>query len=146
MVLLVQKEVAERVCAKPGDMSTLSVSVQLYGKPEIIDIVKKESFFPSPKVDSAILKISDIQDPFDSLSLAQDDTKILSKEFFRLVHIGFASRRKTLVNNLSAGYRIPKEEASDIIKTIGLSDTVRAQELSIKNWRKLCQKMSQSHN
>lgn len=146
MVLLVQKEVAERICAQPGAMSVLSVSVQLFGKPEIVGIVKKESFFPSPKIDSAILKISDIRDPFDSLSLAQDDTKILSKQFFRTVKIGFASRRKTLANNLSAGYHIGKEEASDIIKTIGLSDKVRAQELSIKNWRELCQEMEQNHN
>ncbi|MFA4995959.1 MAG: 16S rRNA (adenine(1518)-N(6)/adenine(1519)-N(6))-dimethyltransferase RsmA [Patescibacteria group bacterium] len=142
IVLLVQKEVAERICAKAGGMSVLSVSVQLYGKPEIVGIVPKESFFPSPKVDSAILKISDIQDPFDSLSLAQDDTRNLSKSFFRCVHIGFASRRKTLVNNLSAGYHIDKKKASDIINAIGLSDSVRAQELSIEDWEKLAQKMN----
>jgi 16S rRNA (adenine1518-N6/adenine1519-N6)-dimethyltransferase len=140
MVLLVQKEVAERVCAsprlaeqgdrrgKPGEMSTLSVSVQLYGEPEIVGIVKKDSFFPLPKVDSAILRIT-VDDKPSAISN--------EKSFFRLVHIGFASRRKTLVNNLSAGCHIPKEEASDIIKKAGLSENTRAQELSIEEWKKL---------
>ncbi|MCL5410643.1 MAG: 16S rRNA (adenine(1518)-N(6)/adenine(1519)-N(6))-dimethyltransferase RsmA [Patescibacteria group bacterium] len=130
IVLLVQKEVAERICAKPGEMSVLSVSVQLYGKPEIVGIVPKESFFPSPKVDSAILKI-----------VLSSQLPVLSSEeerpFFRLVHIGFASRRKTLANNLSAGYLITKKTASDIIRQIGFSENVRAQELSIENWKKL---------
>jgi len=129
MVLLVQKEVAERVCAKPGDMSVLSVSVQLYGRPSIIDIVKKESFFPAPKVDSAILKIV----TSDKLQVTSQE----EKELFRLVHIGFSSRRKTLINNLSAGYHISKEKASDIIKKAGFKEMVRAQELSVEDWKKL---------
>ncbi len=133
MVLLVQKEVAERICAKPGDMSVLSVSVQLYGQPEIIDVVPNESFFPSPKVNSAILKIAGIKHP--ELSIQQE------KEFFRLIHIGFSSRRKTLVNNLSAGYRIIKNEAADIINKAGLSELIRAQELSIEEWKKLASEM-----
>ena len=141
IVLLVQKEVAERICAKPGEMSVLSVSVQLYGKPEIVGIVPKESFFPSPKVDSAILKIDNIQDPFDSLSLAQDDTGSLSKSFFRCVHIGFSSRRKTLINNLSAGYHIAKETASDIIRQTGFGENVRAQELSVEDWKRLSEQV-----
>ena len=137
MVLLVQKEVAERVCAKPGEMSTLSVSVQLYGEPTIVDIVKKESFFPSPKVDSAILKIvvsSQSACRSDRLSVVSQEQE---KDLFRLVHIGFASKRKTLVNNLSAGYHIPKEKASDIIKKAGLLENSRAQELGVGNWIEL---------
>lgn len=141
MVLLVQKEVAERVCARPGAMSTLSVSVQLYGEPEIVGIVKKDSFFPSPKVDSAILKIvchseqsEESHKEMGSFASAQDDPE---KSFFRLIHIGFASKRKTLVNNLSAGYYISKEEASGIIKKAGLSENARAQELSIEEWKNL---------
>lgn len=131
MVLLVQKEVAERVAAKPGDMSVLSVSVQLYGKPEIAGIVPAESFFPAPKVDSAILKIV----TSDKLQVTSQD----EKELFRLVHIGFSSRRKTLINNLSAGYRISKEKAFDIIKQAGFKETVRAQEMSVENWLELLQ-------
>lgn len=131
MVILVQKEVAERVCAKPGSMSTLAISVQLFGKPEIVDIVRADSFFPAPKVDSAILRIASYQSPVVSL---QDQ-----KEFFRCVHIGFAARRKTLVNNLSSGYQLDRKTVSDILIKIGLKETVRAQELTIDQWKKLCQ-------
>jgi len=162
MVLLVQKEVAERVCAEPGEMSILSVSVQLYGKPSIVKVVPKESFYPSPKVNSAILKIDNIhsfchsekaerseesQAPKRSFAGAQDDKKnaqdddkniqdenTTERDFFRLVHIGFAARRKTLVNNLSAGYGLERSVFIDILKKINLGDRVRAQELSIQNW------------
>ena len=155
MVLLVQKEVAERICAKPGDLSILAISVQLYGRSEIIDIVPKESFFPSPKVDSAILKINNIHNPFchfdirqrrdeksheisrPSTSLRARDDFTDEKEFFRLAHIGFAARRKTLVNNLMAGYCLERNKVIDIIKKMDLEETVRAQELSLKQWKKL---------
>lgn len=126
MVLLVQKEVAERICAPAGEMSVLSVSVQLYGKPEIVGIVPKESFFPSPKVDSAILKVDRIQ---------ITDNTIDEKSFFRLVRIGFASRRKTLANNLMAGYHLERNKVIDIIKKMKMKETVRAQELSIAQWK-----------
>jgi 16S rRNA (adenine1518-N6/adenine1519-N6)-dimethyltransferase len=131
IVLLVQKEVAERICAKPGSMSVLSVSVQLYGRPEIVDTIPSESFFPSPKVDSAILKID---------SIRNIDNSFNGKEFFRCVHIGFSSRRKTLVNNLSSGYHINKDKAFDIIRSAGLRENVRAQELNIDDWREICLK------
>jgi len=182
IVVLTQKEVAERICAKPGDMSTLSISVQVYGTPEIIGVVPKESFFPSPKVDSAILRISDIYS-FNSSTkheirntkqiknLKNDDSKKISpppkgsrndkgvmgsrmtgprddsvggrseKDFFRAVHIGFASKRKTLANNLASGYHIDKKMALDIIKSIGLNENVRAQELSVGNWKDLALKV-----
>jgi 16S rRNA (adenine1518-N6/adenine1519-N6)-dimethyltransferase len=127
-VLLVQKEVAERICAKPGGMSVLSISVQAYGEPEIVDIVKAESFFPQPKVDSAILKISNIK---------YQISKTSEKDFFRTVKVGFAARRKTLLNNLSAGYRVDKATILNVLKTVKLSENVRAQELSIENWEAL---------
>ena len=154
MVMLVQKEVAERICAsprpengrgKPGAMSTLSVSVQLYGRPEIVDIVKAESFFPAPKVDSAILRISNIttgHPEFISGSQkipdqVRNDNVFDEKTFFRCVHIGFASRRKTLLNNLSVGYQLDKEKVLAILKSVGLGENVRAQELSVEEWKKL---------
>lgn len=153
MVLLTQKEVAERICAAPGDMSVLSVSVQYFGRPEIVDVVPKESFFPVPKVDSAILKISNIEchskldlesrnyhiDSGSQATGRNDEVFSIQndKEFFRIVNIGFSSKRKTLENNLSAGLRIDKKEAADIIKKAGLSENVRAQELSIQDWNNL---------
>jgi 16S rRNA (adenine1518-N6/adenine1519-N6)-dimethyltransferase len=161
IVVLTQKEVAERVCAKAGGMSVLSISVQAYGEPEIVAIVPKGSFFPSPKVDSAILRIKNIHS-FDchseqseesserreraaaprSFVNTQDDIVCLEKPFFRLVKIGFASRRKTLVNNLSVGYHIDKKLAADIISKAGFGLNARAQELGVEDWLSLLRIMN----
>jgi len=129
LVLMVQKEVAQRICAKSGEMSLLSVSVQFYAEPEIIDIVKAESFFPLPKVDSAIIQIRIQRDRIQN--------KVSDKDFFRLVKFGFAAKRKTLENNLAAGFHITKRESSDIIKKADLGVKIRAQELSVEDWIKL---------
>lgn len=129
MVLLVQREVAERICVSPGDASILSVSVRFYGEPEILSTVNRNSFRPVPKVDSAILKISNITDI---------NTKLANeKEFFKTVRIGFSSRRKTLANNLSAGFHIPKDRAFAIIKSAGLDIKIRAQKLNLCDWIKI---------
>jgi 16S rRNA (adenine1518-N6/adenine1519-N6)-dimethyltransferase len=166
IVLLTQKEVAEQITAKPGQMSLLSVSVQAYGEPEIVGIVKAGSFFPAPKVDSAILKIKNIHSfshpeqgegsrdddksarmrpgtsGLDSSAMPQNDNierLIPDKNFFRCVRIGFSSKRKTLLNNLSAGYHLDKEKVLDILIKSGLSENTRAQELGIEAWKKLSQ-------
>lgn len=128
IVMLVQKEVAERICAKPGEMSVLALSVQVYGKPEIIEIVKKESFFPAPAVDSAILRISYIKYQYP---------EILEKDLFRSINIGFAAKRKTLANNLQSGFHIEKIQAEAFIEEIGLKPSARAQELTLDNWADL---------
>jgi 16S rRNA (adenine1518-N6/adenine1519-N6)-dimethyltransferase len=127
MILLVQREVAERICARPGQMSILSVSVQLYAKPELLFFVGKESFWPVPEVESAVIRIV----PFASFKNAPTD------EFFRLVRIGFSSKRKTLVNNLSSGLRLSKKVVEEKMKKAGLFSTQRAQELSVEDWKRL---------
>jgi 16S rRNA (adenine1518-N6/adenine1519-N6)-dimethyltransferase len=127
MVLMVQREVATRICSLPGQMSILSVMVQFYSDPKIIETIEPFSFFPVPKVQSAILKIDNIQPKIE----------IDEKNFFRCVKIGFASRRKTLLNNLSSGYHLDKKEIKDILEKVGLIETARAQELSIADWQKL---------
>ena len=155
MFLMVQKEVAERICAGPGKMSLLSVSVQFYAEPEIISIVKNTSFFPTPKVDSAIVRIKIKRDFLASSSQISRRSlsplatsacnrrnltgtgKIDNRSFFRLVKFGFTSKRKTLENNLAAGLRISKKEASGIIKSVGLKEKVRAEELSVEEWKDL---------
>lgn len=129
IVFLVQREVAERIAAKPGDMSVISVFVQFYGTPSVEKIVKPESFWPAPKVESAILKIVLNKKP----ALAGDELK----KFWRLVKIGFSSRRKTLANNLAAGFRIKPIEIRDSLKGLGFTDKTRAQELSMEDWLKL---------
>ena len=130
MILLVQKEVAERIIAEPGDMSLLAVSVQFYAKVEIVAIVPKESFFPTPKVDSAIIKLV-------SKSDSKQVSKTEEKDFFRIVKFGFAAKRKTLENNLSAGMHIKKDDARDIIKKAGFAPNIRAEGLSVLDWLKL---------
>lgn len=134
IVLLVQKEVAERICAKPGDLSVLAVSVQYYGEPEIVDIVPRDSFFPVPEVDSAILKIN-TQNP---------KPKSNDKEFFKVVKTGFAARRKTLFNNLKNGTHLNSGQIEEILDKMGLSKNTRAQELSVEQWKGLADRIKNS--
>jgi len=130
MILMVQKEVAERIVAPPGKMSILSVSIQYYAKPEILFYVNKESFNPVPKVDSAVIKITCNQ------QLTTHNKE--NEKFFRVIRAGFCARRKTLINNLSNSLQLDKKEVQEKIKAAGILPTARAQELSIEDWKKLC--------
>ena len=134
MVLMLQKEVAERICAKTGKMSLLAVSVQLYAKPEIIRMVGKENFWPEPEVGSAIIKL--IVNPPNPLFQGG----INEKDFFRLVKFGFSAKRKMLKNNLAAGFKISQLEAENKIVQAGFNSKIRAQELSVDDWFKLLSK------
>ena len=127
MILMVQKEVAQRICAKPGKMSILAVSVQFYAVPKIISYISKKSFWPQPKVDSAILRIT----PQKVTNLTTDD----HEDFFKLVKTGFSSKRKMLKNNLKID--------ESILKELGLNPKVRAEDLSIQDWLKVYEKIHQ---
>lgn len=129
MVLMVQKEVAQRICAKPPDMSLLSVSVQFYAKPEVISFVSKKSFWPSPKVDSAILKIIPRKSAY-SISVDQ----LL---FFKIVRAGFSQPRKQLINNLSQGLKNNKERVMVWLLKNKIRPNQRAETLSIQDWLNL---------
>jgi len=126
MILMVQKEVAERIIAKNNKMSLLSVSVQFYAKPEIISYVSKDSFYPKPKVDSAIIKITPQQTP-----------EINIKKFFELVKISFSSKRKKLKNNITPWLKMEKPDFEKILKELKINPNIRAENLSIKDWLKL---------
>jgi 16S rRNA (adenine1518-N6/adenine1519-N6)-dimethyltransferase len=128
MILTVQKEVGRRICAKPGKMSILAVSVQLYGRPEIVAEVKKDSFFPVPKIDSAILRISDIKYPSRTF-----DTRL----FFRIVKAGFSAKRKQLHNSLSGGLAVSTSRAVSYLTDARIASSRRAEELSTEEWIKL---------
>jgi 16S rRNA (adenine1518-N6/adenine1519-N6)-dimethyltransferase len=128
MILTVQKEVAERICAKSGKMSILAVSVQLYGKPELIAEMKKDSFFPVPRVDSAIIKIGNIKYPPRTF-----DTRL----FFRIVKAGFSVKRKQLHNSLSGGLAVSTSRAVAYLTDARIASSRRAEELSIEEWKKL---------
>lgn len=127
--LLIQKEVAERAVAKPGDMSLLSVTTQFYWQASAGMVVPAELFIPPPKVDSQILILSRPAKPI----LAGVDPKA----FFRLVKAGFSQRRKTLLNSLSGGLHLSKPEAEKLLTAAHLDHRLRPQNLSLEQWYKL---------
>ena len=133
MVLMVQKEVAQRICAKPPKMSLLAVAVQFYAKPEIVSYVSKKSFFPQPKVDSAILRIA----PRKNADSYAEKRGISHEQFFKIVKAGFSSRRKFLINNLSRELKIKNYKLKIVFDQIGLGQKLRAENLSIEDWLKL---------
>jgi 16S rRNA (adenine1518-N6/adenine1519-N6)-dimethyltransferase len=124
--LLLQKEVAQRVCAKPGQMSLLSVSTQMYFETGLGRIIPADLFIPSPKVDSQILILKRRKNPlFD-----KQNPVVL----FRVVKAGFSERRKKLRSSISGGLRISKEQADKLLKQSKISPDLRAQNLSLENW------------
>jgi 16S rRNA (adenine1518-N6/adenine1519-N6)-dimethyltransferase len=129
IVLTVQKEVAQRICARPGDLSLLALSVQVYGKPWVAAQIPAEAFFPAPKVDSAVLCV----DIYPS-SLIKEE---LLEPFFRLTKAGFSQKRKTLRNSLSSGLHISPSEAVDLLTRANVDPQRRAETLSIEEWEKL---------
>ncbi|MDB5170790.1 MAG: Ribosomal small subunit methyltransferase [Candidatus Saccharibacteria bacterium] len=128
-VLLIQKEVAERVAAKPGDMSLLSVTAQYYWEVSLSRVVLAELFSPPPKVDSQILVLQRRPKPlFPDLD---------AKDFFRLVKAGYSQRRKTLLNSLSAGLQLDKEAVKAVCASVDIDPKRRAQTLSLDEWHNL---------
>lgn len=128
LTLLVQKEVAERICAQPGQMSILAVAMQLHGTPSIVREVSPKAFWPAPRVESAVLHI----ELHSELAVDIDEAS-----FMRLVKIGFAQKRKQLKNNLSVGLKITSLEVEAASVAVGLKPTARAQELSLDEWARL---------
>ena len=123
MVLIIQKEVAQRICAKPPRMSILAVSVQFYANVKILSYVSKKSFYPQPKVDSAIIEI-----------ILEKKYKINTNKFFKVVKAGFSQPRKQLANNLSKQLKINKKELSSLLLGKKIKPTQRAETLTINNW------------
>lgn len=128
--LLIQKEVAERVAAKPGNMSLLSVTAQYYWNVQLDAVVPAALFTPPPKVDSQILVLHRLQ---AKASIVSD------KAYFRVVKAGFSQKRKTLLNSLSGGLAIAREAAEQLLNDAGVESTRRAQTLSLEEWADLAQ-------
>src|SRR6266498_5507129 len=133
IVLTIQKEVAQRICEKPGKMSLMALSVQVYGKPHIVASIPAGAFFPSPSVDSAVLTIEIYPTPLIP--------KDLLKTFFRLIKAGFGQKRKTLRNSLSAGLSISPTDAAGLLNQAGIDPQRRAETLSIEEWQHLSENM-----
>jgi 16S rRNA (adenine1518-N6/adenine1519-N6)-dimethyltransferase len=129
LILTVQREVAQRIVAQPGQMSLLALSVRLYGDASIKARIPAGSFFPPPNVESAILRI----DLRDEMILPGG----LVPEFFRLARAGFHQKRKQLRNSLASGLNAPPQQVVSWLENAGISPRSRAQELSIDDWIRL---------
>jgi len=132
IILMVQDEVAERITAEAGAMSLLSIMAQYYAKTEKLFFVPKEAFDPVPKVDSAIIRLIP-QKAFDK----EED-----RRFFRVVKVGFQARRKTLVNNLRGAFGLDKETIEKLLGARALTLDIRAQALTLDDWRWLVDQIS----
>lgn len=135
LVVMVQYEVAKRIVAGPGDLSLLGVSIQFYGRPEIVATVPARAFYPAPKVDSAILRVE-----------VNDQVPLTRKErdsFFRVVQAGFAERRKQLHNALTHHLHRKNEEIRSCLIAAKIDPSRRAETLSIEEWLRLWEALQQ---
>jgi 16S rRNA (adenine1518-N6/adenine1519-N6)-dimethyltransferase len=130
LVLTIQKEVAERICAAPPDMSLLALSVQVYGEAYIVERIPAGAFFPVPKVDSAVVRIDILEQP--RIPAARLEI------FFRLIRAGFSQKRKTLRNSMSAGLHLAPAQAESLLLAAGIEPRRRAETLSLEEWESLC--------
>ena len=131
-VLLVQKEVAERIAAEAGNMSILSVSVQIFAEAELDIEVPSQFFTPPPKVDSQVVVLRTRNNPL----ITPED----QRDFFRIVKAGFSAKRKKLRSSLSGGLGIDKSVAEELLKNAGISPDARAEDLAIEDWKRLLKK------
>ncbi len=129
IVLTVQREVATRICAKPGKLSLLALSVQVYGEPRIVAKIPAGAFYPAPKVDSAVVRIDLFPDP---MILQQN-----IPTFFKLAKAGFGQKRKTLRNSISSGMGWPKEKTTQVLESAAIDPQRRAETLTLEEWNEL---------
>ena len=135
LTVMVQKEAAERICAKPGtrECGAITYAVNYYSDPKTLFRVNRGSFMPSPNVDSAVIRL-DIKRPGE---LSADEERLL----FRLIRAGFSQRRKQLTNPLSAELRLPKSDIAELLQGVGLKPTARAEELTLSDFTALTKKI-----
>ncbi|GCE04994.1 16S rRNA (adenine(1518)-N(6)/adenine(1519)-N(6))-dimethyltransferase RsmA [Dictyobacter aurantiacus] len=136
LVVMVQWEVAQRIIAEPGDLSLLAISVQFYGRPHIIARVPAQSFYPAPKVDSAILRI----DVHEQAPLSHEERD----RFFKVVQAGFSEKRKQLHNSLTHGLHYKNELIRNWMSEASIDSSRRAETLSIEEWIRLWRTIDQA--
>jgi 16S rRNA (adenine1518-N6/adenine1519-N6)-dimethyltransferase len=132
LVVLLQREVAERILAPVGDLSLLAISIQVYGRPRLVTRVPANAFYPQPTVESAVLRI----DVFPKPAIASP-----SEQFFKVVGAGFAMPRKQVHNSLAQRLWLPPGSAPDLLRTVGIDPTRRPQTLSVPEWDRLTQEL-----
>lgn len=128
-VLTVQREVAERICAQPGDLSLLALSVQVYGQPQVRAYIPANSFFPAPQVESAVVRVDLYAEPQIPTAWVND--------FFRLAKAGYSQKRKTLRNALAGGLALSPPQAGDLLIGANLDPQRRAETLTLSEWKTL---------
>lgn len=135
LVVMVQKEAAVRICARPGnrECGAVSLAVQYYAEPEILFDVMRDCFFPAPNVDSAVMKLDVRSAPPTELDGIEE------KLFFRVVHAAFLQRRKTVLNSLSAGLSMGKDKIKALLAAAEIPENARAEQLTLAQYGKLCQ-------
>jgi 16S rRNA (adenine1518-N6/adenine1519-N6)-dimethyltransferase len=129
MIVMVQKEVAEAIAAGSGQRSVLSIGVQFFGKPEIMAYVPAASFYPAPRVDSAIVKIEVCDRP----PVNVDD----EGRFFKLVRAGFTAARKQAANSLAQGLGLPRDDILNLLEKANIDPKRRAETFSLEEWAEL---------
>lgn len=131
IVLTIQKEVAQRIAAKPPKMNLLAVSVQFFSEPKIVGHISKENFRPRPKVDSAVIKLM----PKEKLPTGDIE------KFFKIAKAGFSQKRKLLIGNLSGKLKLEKNILLEIFKKLEINPKARAENLGLENWIKLARQI-----
>ena len=133
MVIMVQKEVAQRIVARDGKESILSISVKAYGEPKYIQTVQAKYFSPEPNVDSAIILINNISKSFFS--------EFSEKTFFEVVKTGFAHKRKMLIGNLKNNQIYKSKNLEELFATLNISPKARAEDITLEDWKNLTLKL-----
>lgn len=129
IVMTIQKEVAQRICAQPGDMSLLALSVQVFGKAKIVAKISAGSFYPAPNVDSAVIRVDLYPNPL------VDESKL--DTFFQLTRAGFGQKRKMLRKSLAAGLSLPVVKVEEMLLQNEIDSTRRAETLNLDEWGRL---------
>lgn len=134
IVLTIQREVAQRICAEPGDLSLLALSVQVYGHPRLAAQISAGAFYPSPQVDSAVVRIDLYPEPIIPTHLIDC--------FFQVIKAGFSQKRKNLRNALAGGLNLPPAHAKSLLEGAGIDSRRRAETLNLQEWEQICQVLS----
>ena len=135
--LLVQKEVAERMAAKAGELSILAIASQIYAEVSLDILVPREFFTPPPKVDSQVVVLKSREHNMIEIFNSKNNCEVSEREFFRIVKAGFAAKRKKISKSLSANLAISKERTAEILEKCEISPDLRAQDLNIEEWLKI---------
>ena len=135
--LLVQKEVAERMAAKAGELSILAIASQIYAEVSLDILVPREFFTPPPKVDSQVVVLKSRERNLIEIFNSKNNCEVSEREFFRIVKAGFAAKRKKIAKSLSANLAISKERTAEILEKCEISPDLRAQDLNIEEWLKI---------